>query len=116
MVGIPADDLTEIIASRVMEVDGKPQFHVRIGRPKLAPEGRSWFCAYEIVGPLTNRRGRFGGEDAMQALVNAIYCISVDVESCAENAQGRLSWFGDFKDFGLPSPPIRSEGEVSGPK
>jgi hypothetical protein len=59
MPGIPKDDLTDIIASRVMEVDGKPQFHVRIGRPKLAPEGRSWFCAYEIVGPLIPTASRF---------------------------------------------------------
>lgn len=111
MVGIPEDDLTDIIASRVMEVDGKPQFHIRIERPKLTPEGDCWFCAYEIKGPLTNRKGRFGGEDAMQALLHAIYCVSVDVEVCAENAQARLSWFGDFKDFGLPAPPIRSARE-----
>ena len=116
MVGIPKDDLTDVIASRVMEVDGKPQFHVRIGRPKLAPEGDCWFCAYEITGPLTKRKGRFGGEDAMQALVLALYCISVDIEICAENAQGRLSWGGDTKDFGFPSPPIRSAPEASGPK
>ena len=116
MPNIPSDPLIDVIASRVMEVDGKPQFHVRIGRPTLAPEGDSWFCAYQIVGPLTNRKGRFGGEDAMQALVNALYCASVDVEICAENAQGRLSWLGDAEDFGLPSPPIRSAREVSGPK
>ncbi|WP_421988464.1 DUF6968 family protein [Roseococcus sp.] len=116
MPSIPNDDLTDVIASRIMEVDGKPQFHIRIGRPKLAPEGRSWFCAYEITGPLTNRKGRFGGEDAMQALVNALYCISVDVEICAENAQRRLSWLGDTEDFGFPSPPIRSAREVNGPK
>lgn len=116
MAGIPKDDLTDIIASRVMEVDGKPEFHVRIGRPKLAPEGDCWFCAYEITGPLTNRKGRFGGEDAMQALVLALYCISVDTEICAENTQGRLSWGGDTKDFGFPSPPIRSAQEVSVPK
>ncbi|MBS7813771.1 DUF6968 family protein [Roseococcus pinisoli] len=113
MPRIPSDDLTDVIASRVMEVDGKPQFHIRIGRPTLAPEGRSWFCAYEIAGPLTNRKGRFGGEDAMQALVNALYCISVDVEVCAENVQGRLAWLGDTGDFGLPSPPTRSARGVS---
>lgn len=116
MPNVPSDELMDVIASRTMEVDGKPQFHVRIGRPTLAPEGDCWFCAYEIVGPLTNRKGRFGCEDAMQALVNALYCASVDVEISAENAQGRLSWLGDMEDFGLPSPPIRSDGEISAPK
>jgi hypothetical protein len=52
----------------------------------------------------------------MQALVNALYCASVDVEISAENAKGRLSWLGDPKDFGLPSPPIRSDRKVSEPK
>lgn len=103
-----AYDLSDIIASRVLEVDGKPEFHIRLGRPKEAPEGDCWFCAYDISGPLTKRKGRFGGEDAMQALILAIYCISVEVEICAENAQGKLSWAGDMKDFGFPSPPIRS--------
>lgn len=116
MPNVPGDEPIDVIASRILEVDGKPQFHVRIGRPALAPEGDCWFCAYEIVGPLTNRKGWFGGEDAMQALVNALYCASVDVEISAENAKGRLSWLGDTKDFGLPSPPIRSDRKVSEPK
>ncbi len=116
MPDIPMDAPMDVIASRIMEVDGKPQFHVRIGRPKLAPEGNCWFCPYEIQGPLTNRRWYFCGEDATQALVLALYCIYVDLEMCAENLQGRLSWLGDTKDFGFPSPPTRSAREVSGPK
>ena len=95
----------DVIASRAFEVDGQPGFSIRIGRPTLAPEGDCWFCHYEIDGPLTKRRGRFGGEDAMQALVNALYCLAVDVEVSAENAEGKLSWLGDRNDFGLPLPP-----------
>jgi len=97
----------DAIALRTLEVDGTPQFHIRIGRPVLAPEGDCWFCAYEIVGPHTTRRGQFGGEDSMQALVNALYGASIDVKVSAENASGRLSWLGDAQDFGLPSPPTR---------
>lgn len=91
MSGIPRDDLSDIIASRVLDVDGKPQFHIRIGRPKLSREGGSWFCAYDITGPLTKRKGRFGGADSMQALVLALSCIAVDLELCAEHLEGRLS-------------------------
>ena len=46
----------------------------------------------------------------------AHYCVSVGVEVCAENAQARLSWFGDFKDFGLPAPPRRSARDINGSK
>jgi len=41
----------------------------------------------------------------MQALVNALYCLAVDVEVSAENAEGKLSWLGERNDFGLPLPP-----------
>jgi hypothetical protein len=96
-----------VIATRSFEVDGKPGFTIRIGRPALAPEGDCWFCHYDIEGPLTKRQGRFGGEDAMQALVNALYCLAVDVELSAENTMGKLSWLGNKTDFGLPLPPKR---------
>jgi hypothetical protein len=96
----------DAIATRTLEFDGKPEFTIRIGRPTLAPEGDCWFCRYELDGPWTKRQGRFGGEDAMQALVNALYCMAVDVEVCAENEQGRLSWLGNKENFGLPLPPM----------
>lgn len=95
----------DVVATRTLEVDGRPAFVIRIGRPELAPEGDCWFCRYEIEGPWTKRQVRFGGEDAMQALVNALYCLKTDVEASAENAQGRLSWLGDKQDFGLPALP-----------
>ncbi len=43
----------------------------------------------------------------MQALVNALYCLAVDVEVSAENTAGKLSWLGDKTDFELPLPPKR---------
>lgn len=95
----------DVIASRILEVDGVPDFHIRIGRPKPALEGDCWFCPYEIAGPLTNRKGRFGGEDALQALVLALNVLAVELEVSEENVQGKLSWLGS-QDFGLPSPPV----------
>ena len=97
----------DVIATRSFEVDGKPGFTVRIGRPMLAPEGDCRFCHTEIEGPLTQQQGCFGGEDAMQALVNALHCLAVDVEVSAENTMGRLSWLGDRTELGLPLPPRR---------
>src|SRR3954469_7283506 len=114
MARMPENEIMDVIATRTLEVDGHSQFHIKIGRPTLSPEGDCWFCPYEIVGPLTHRKGRFGGEDAMQALVNALYCASVEVEISAENAQGRLSWLDDREDFGLPTPPIRFGLDTSG--
>ena len=33
----------DVIATLSFEVDGKPGFTIRIGRPALAPEGDGWF-------------------------------------------------------------------------
>ncbi|WP_408887867.1 DUF6968 family protein [Roseococcus pinisoli] len=99
-----------------MEVDSKPQFHLRIGRPPLAPEGDCWFCAYKIVGPLTNQKGRSGGEDAVQALVNALYGAPVDVEISAEDGQGGCLGWATRRILDCPHPPIRSARGGSDPK
>lgn len=96
----------DVIATRLLEVDGKPGFEIRIGRPVRAPEGDCWFCPYEVLGPQTQYRSRFGGEDSMQALVHALYAAAVNVEISTENQEGRLSWFGDKTNFGIPSPPV----------
>lgn len=102
---MPDEEPLDVIASRILEVDGAPNFHIRIGRPKLAPENDCWFCSYELVGPSTSRRGRSGGVDAMQALILALNMLAVDVEFSEESEQGRLSWL-ESKDVGLPLPPV----------
>lgn len=102
---MPDAEPLDVIALRILEVEGGPNFQIRLGRPKLAPEGNCWFCHYEIADPLTKRKGRSGGEDAMQALVLALNMLAVDVEVSEENGLGRLSCLGS-KDFGLPVPPV----------
>lgn len=97
----------DVIASTVLEVDGEPRIQIQLGRPRLAPDPSCWFCPYEIVDTSKARRSYAYGEDAMQALVLTLYKISVEIETCEYNEQGRLSWLGDFKDFGFPSIPIR---------
>ena len=111
MLRIPRKDPFDAIASRTLEVDGKPALHIRLGRPQLAPDGTCWFCPYEAQGLSIRRRSYGCGADAMQALVLTLYKISVEIETCEYNQQGRLSWSGDFQDFGFPSIPIRHPPE-----
>ncbi len=101
-----------IIASRTLDVDGKPAFTMNIAQPYLEPDGVTWRCEYEVSGPMTKHSTSFGGVDAVQALLNALYALSVEAEMSEENQLGRLSWGGQKAHFGLPSPeadPERSE-------
>lgn len=92
------------IATRVLEVDGRPGFHIRLGRPYFDAGHNAWACEFEVEGPVTKRRRAMVGNDAVQALLNAIYTASVWVEISAENKAGRLSWDGEEQHFGLPGP------------
>jgi hypothetical protein len=94
----------EVIATRTLDVNGKPAFHLRIGRPVLEADGETWRCDYAVEGPNTNHRSSFCGVDAVQALLNVIYVLSVEAEMSEENLSERLSWGGQRKHFGLPSP------------
>lgn len=46
----------------------------------------------------------FGGVDAVQALLNALYALSVEAEMSEENQTGELSWGGQRGPFGFPAP------------
>lgn len=93
-----------IIAFRVLEVDGKPDFHIQIAQPYLEADGVTWRCEYEISGPMTKHRNSFGGVDAIQALLNVLYALSVEAEMSEENQTGKLSWGGQKAHFGFPAP------------
>lgn len=93
-----------VLASRTLDVDGRPAFHLRVASPAVEPDGETWRCEYEVDGPLTRHRGSMAGVDAMQALLNALYILSVEAETSEENRTGRLTWGGQSAHFGLPAP------------
>jgi hypothetical protein len=93
-----------IIASRVLEVDGTPNFNIHVAQPYLEADGVTWRCEYEISGPMTKHINSFGGVDAVQALLNALYALSVEAEMSEENQRGKLSWGGQSGHFGFPAP------------
>lgn len=93
-----------IIASRILEVDGRPDFRIDIAQPYLEPDGVNWRCDYEINGPATKHKGSFGGVDAVQALLNVVYALSVEAEMSEEHQTGKLSWGGQQAHFGFPAP------------
>ena len=99
------------IATRVLEVDGTPGFHIRFGQPYFDADHNAWACVFEIEGPLTRQRRAMVGNDAVQALLIAIQTASVWVEISPENKAGRLSWNGEGAHFGLPGPEAGPEAD-----
>jgi hypothetical protein len=93
----------EVVATRVHEVDGLPALRVSLGKPLQEADG-NWFCGHEIQGPKTSIKGSFGGGDAMQALVHAIYMVRLKLETCDEYLEGRLSYDGAKDYVDLPDP------------
>lgn len=74
------------------------------GHPRKAKALRWSECDYEINGPATKHKGSFGGVDAVQALLNVVYALSVEAEMSEENQTGKLSWGGQKTHFGFPAP------------
>ncbi|NGM19993.1 hypothetical protein G3576_08200 [Roseomonas stagni] len=94
-----------MIATRVYEVDGRPELRVAIEQPIMEENG-NWFCGYEIQGPKTSIKGSFGGADALQALILAIYAIRLKLELSDEYLEGRLSLDGAKDHLDLPDPAL----------
>lgn len=93
-----------IMASRTLDVDGEPAFRIHIAQPYLEADGLTWRCEYTLDGPKTKHSSSFGGVDAVQALLNVLYVLSVEVDMSEENQTGSLSWGGQKAHFGFPAP------------
>ncbi|WP_203073775.1 DUF6968 family protein [Falsiroseomonas ponticola] len=94
----------EVIAERRYQLRGMADLVLCIGKPEPFPDGRDFLRPYEIDGPLTQRRFRLGGADAVQALLLAIAGASLDLGLCEEAVRGLLSLDGVIGDLGLPDP------------
>jgi hypothetical protein len=113
MVKANNSDADAPIATRTLDVDGRPAFRLRVFRPVPEDDGRTWRCAYEVDGPLTRHAGSQCGVDAMQALLNVLYILSVETEMAEENLAKRLTWDGQSAHFGFPPP--EADPERQGP-
>lgn len=98
----------EIIATRTLRRagdDSENEILVQIGKPCQFPDGRAFYCPYQIVG-LGDTKVRYAaGIDAVQALQLVMGIIGADLYSRNQSWGGRLCWEGDEGgDLGFPSP------------
>jgi hypothetical protein len=98
--------LTNVIAERefrlVTKARKRKKVLVRLGKPRLFPEGGNYYCVYHILGlEEGDRRSWGGGADSMQALYLTLQKIMIDLVHTRAYREGRLTWEGLF-DLGLP--------------
>ena len=102
-------ELDEVVATRVLRLLGgetspDKEAVVKIGKPQPFPDGRDYFCPYQITGLGDEKVRYFGGIDAIQALHLAIVAAGADVFALNELCGGRLRWDGDeHGDLGFPT-------------
>lgn len=95
-----------VIASRELSLSTGKKVTVLIGKPEPYPDGRDFYCPYQILGIGAERVRYAGGLDSAQALILALNKIGADLYASAEAKAGQLSWTtgGDVGDLGFPKP------------
>lgn len=90
-----------VIAERILEfwAAGKKRSKrvtVRIGAPENLGGRKDWVVPVEIVGPGKDQilEKRYGGTDAVQALVLTLAVLPTELKLHAKIAGGKLTFFG----------------------
>jgi hypothetical protein len=102
-------ELGEVIATRVLRMtDGEllsaKEVVVKIGKPVPFPDGRDYFCPYQITGIGDEKIRYSGGIDAVQALQLALIGAGSHLFALNDSCAARLRWEGDeHGDLGFPA-------------
>jgi hypothetical protein len=91
----------KVIAERILEfwAPGRKtskRVTVRIGAPECLGGRDDWVVPIEIIGPGKDqiRKMRYGGVDAVQALVLTLAILPTELKLIANAADGKLTFFG----------------------
>jgi hypothetical protein len=98
---VKLNDVGHVIATRSLELRGKPSVAVLIGEP--AKDADDHYCPYQIRG-IGDERVRYAmGSDAAQALVLALQKVGAELYTSKEAQAKELTWNGG-EDLGFPVP------------
>ena len=96
-----------VIATRMFHFVGEDtakEIQVRIGKPCPFPDGKDFYCPYQITGVGDGNVQYAGGIDAVQALQLAMRMIACDLGLLNKSCGGKLRWEGDEAgDLGFPT-------------
>ena len=99
---------TPMIAARTLTFVTKrkrQRVQIRIGRPvRDVPTvgGLDWRCPVSMTGLRKSRRPQGLGVDSLQALIDALKAVEVEIDARARASGGRFEWLG-ASWHGLPA-------------
>lgn len=103
-------EIGEIIATRVLRlINNEPaspnEVVVKIGRPTPFPDGRSYFCPFQITGMGDEKTRYAAGIDPVQSLQLVMIALGGYLFALHKKCEGQLRWEGDEQgDLGFPTP------------
>lgn len=98
---------TPMIASRTLMFATKrkrQRVHIRIGQPvRDVPTagGLDWRCPVSITGLAKSPRPQGIGVDSLQALIDALTFVKIEIDARTRNNGGHFEWLGE-RWHGLP--------------
>jgi hypothetical protein len=116
---------TPMIAARTLTLVTKrkrERVHIRIGQPvRDVPTagGLDWRCPISITGLAKRGRPQGIGVDSLQALIEALKAVEIEIDARARNSGGRFEWLGaswhGLPEISLSLPPRTRPGQTLPP-
>ena len=101
------NNVGQVIAERELFVRDSPSAKVlvRMGKPRPFPDGKDWYCPYQITAFGNERIFYAAGVDAFQAIELCFKMIGTDLVAFARNNGQQFRWEADEEgDLGFPFP------------
>ncbi|GLQ95250.1 DUF6968 family protein [Dyella acidisoli] len=94
------EKVNSVIAKRTLQAKDGREIEIIFGTPEEFPDGKDFYCPFQVIG-LGDERVRYaGGVDSMQALLLALKKLSYYITSRDEVMNGEVQWLGE-PDLGL---------------
>jgi hypothetical protein len=102
--------MTEVIATRQIEIlcanGTRDQIGIEIGRPAQGLAS-TFYCPYRLRGAGIDKELFGAGVDTVDALLNAMIMVGIELENLPSRVDGTLRWEGGQPgDFGFPKLPL----------
>jgi len=96
-------NIGELFISRILQLHDTAHVKIAIGKPKKFPDGKDYYCPYQIIGLGDEKVNWGGGIDEIQALLLTLEQIGIILNNSEEYKQGNLSWIGsEDGNLGFP--------------
>lgn len=96
------EKINVVIARRTLNTKDGRAIEILLGMPEPYPDGKDYYCAFQVVGLDDEKVRHAGGVDAFQALLLALKKLTYYMTSLDEVKLGDVRWLdGSEPNLGL---------------